>query len=101
MPPAGETALACPSLRTRGEHCPGERELRSVVAFAERSDGRLQGRGALPRLAGGGYSANGVGLAGGGSIPKVTAVRQVIEKLPVVATSATRLSSPIVFSAAA
>jgi hypothetical protein len=40
-------------------------------------------------------------LAGGGSIPNVAAVKQVIEKLPVDATSATRLSSPIVFSAAA
>jgi hypothetical protein len=45
--------------------------------------------------------ASGVGLAAGGSMPNVLAVRQVIEKLPVVATSATRLSSPMVFSAAA
>ena len=46
-------------------------------------------------------SASGVGLAAGGSIPKVAAVRQVIEKLPVDATSATKASRPIVFSAAA
>jgi hypothetical protein len=44
--------------------------------------------------------ASGVGLAAGGSMPNVLAVRQVIEKLPVVATSATRLSRPMVFSAA-
>jgi hypothetical protein len=47
------------------------------------------------------YSASGVGLFGGGSIWNVAAVRHVIEKLPTVATSATRLSSPMVFSAAA
>jgi hypothetical protein len=47
-----------------------------------------------------GYSASGVGLAAGGSIPNVLAVIQVIEKLPIDATSATRLSNPIVFSAA-
>src|SRR5215471_3456824 len=47
------------------------------------------------------YSASGVGLAGGGSIWNVAAVRHVIEKLPTVATSAMRLSSPMVFSAAA
>jgi hypothetical protein len=46
------------------------------------------------------YSASGVGLAAGGSIPNVLAVIQVIEKLPIDATSATRLSNPIVFSAA-
>ena len=40
-------------------------------------------------------------MVDGGSIPNVLAVIQVIEKLPVDATSATRLSSPIVFSAAA
>ena len=55
----------------------------------------------LPRRACARYSASGVGLADGGSILNVAAVRQVIEKPPVVATSATRLSSPIVFSAAA
>ena len=43
----------------------------------------------------------GVGLAAGGSTPNELAVMQVIEKLPVVATSATRLSTPMVFSAAA
>ncbi len=48
-----------------------------------------------------GYSASGVGLAAGGSIPNVLAVMQVMEKLPIEATSATRLSSPIDFSAAA
>jgi Aldehyde dehydrogenase family len=47
------------------------------------------------------YSASGVGLAGGGSIPNVLAVRQVIEKLPVDATSATKPSSPIVSCAVA
>src|SRR3954471_7287856 len=47
------------------------------------------------------YSASGVGFSGGGSIPNVLAVMQVIEKLPVDATSATRPSSPMVFSAAA
>jgi hypothetical protein len=47
------------------------------------------------------YYASGVGFSVGGSIPNVPAVIQVIEKLPVNATSATRLSSPIVFSAAA
>jgi hypothetical protein len=47
------------------------------------------------------YSASGVGFSGGGSIPNVLAVMQVIEKLPVDATSATRLVSPSVFSAAA
>jgi len=46
------------------------------------------------------YSASGIGLAAGGSIPNVLAVIQVIEKLPIDATSATRLSNPIVFSAA-
>src|SRR5215469_14634733 len=46
------------------------------------------------------YSASGVGLAAGGSIPNVLAVIHVIEKLPIDATSATRLSNPIVFSAA-
>jgi len=44
---------------------------------------------------------SGIGLAAGGSIPKVLAVIQVIEKLPIEATNATRLSNPIVFSAAA
>ena len=47
------------------------------------------------------YSASGVGFSGGGAIWNVLAVMQVIEKLPVVATSATRCSSPMVFSAAA
>ena len=42
------------------------------------------------------YSASGVGFSGGGSIPNVLAVMQVIEKLPVDATSATRPSSPMV-----
>ena len=46
------------------------------------------------------YSASGVGFSGGGSIPNVLAVMQVIEKLPVDATSATRPSSPMIFSAA-
>jgi len=45
--------------------------------------------------------ASGVGLWAGGSTPNELAVRHVIEKLPVVATSATRLSSPMIFSAAA
>ena len=40
-------------------------------------------------------------IVGGGSIANVLAVIQVMEKLPVVATRATRLSSPKVFSAAA
>jgi hypothetical protein len=47
------------------------------------------------------YSASGVGLGAGGSIPNVLAVIQVMEKLPIEAISATRLSNPIVFSAAA
>src|SRR5215472_13913419 len=47
------------------------------------------------------YSASGIGSLAGGSIWNVAAVRHVIEKLPTVATRATRLSSPIVFSAAA
>ena len=47
------------------------------------------------------YSVSGVGLAAGGSMPKVLAVIQVIEKLPIEATNATRLSNPIVFSPAA
>ena len=46
------------------------------------------------------YSASGVGLAGGGSIPNVLAVIQVIEKLPIDATSATKASSPMVACAA-
>jgi hypothetical protein len=46
-------------------------------------------------------SASGIGSLAGGSIWNVAAVRQVIEKLPTVATSATSLSSPIVFFAAA
>jgi hypothetical protein len=46
------------------------------------------------------YSASGVGLAAGGSIPNVLAVIQVIEKLPIEAVNATRLSNPIAFSAA-
>jgi hypothetical protein len=45
------------------------------------------------------YSASGVGLSVGGSIANVLAVIQVIEKLPIDATNATRLSNPIVFSA--
>jgi hypothetical protein len=44
---------------------------------------------------------SGVGLAAGGSMPKVLAVIQVIEKLPIEATNPTRLSNPIVFSPAA
>ncbi len=47
------------------------------------------------------YGASGVGLSAGGSMPNVFAVMQVIEKLPVVATAATRLSMPRSFSAAA
>jgi hypothetical protein len=47
------------------------------------------------------YSASGVGLAAGGSIPNVLAVMQVIEKLPIDATSATKASSPMVACAAA
>src|SRR5262245_25032197 len=47
------------------------------------------------------YSARGIGFSGGGSTPNELAVRHVMEKLPVNATSATRLSSPIVFSALA
>src|SRR3954471_13684843 len=47
------------------------------------------------------YSASGVGFSAGGLIPNVLAVMQVIEKLPVDATSATRPSSPMVVSAAA
>ena len=47
------------------------------------------------------YSASGVGFSVGGSIANVLAVRHVIEKLPVNATNATKLSSPMVFSAAA
>jgi hypothetical protein len=46
------------------------------------------------------YSASGVGLTAGGSIPNVLAVIQVIEKLPIEAVNATRLSNPIAFSAA-
>ena len=45
--------------------------------------------------------ASGVGLSAGGSMPNVFAVMQVIEKLPVVATAATKLSVPKSFSAAA
>jgi hypothetical protein len=47
------------------------------------------------------YGASGVGLSAGGSMPNVFAVMQVIEKLPVVATAATKLSVPKSFSAAA
>jgi hypothetical protein len=47
------------------------------------------------------YSVSGVGLAAGGSMPKVLAVIQVIEKLPIEATNATRLSNLIVVSPAA
>lgn len=47
------------------------------------------------------YEASGVGLAAGGSIWKVAAVMQVVVNVPVVATAATRLSRPKVFSAAA
>ena len=47
------------------------------------------------------YSASGVGFSLGGSIANVFAVKHVIEKLPVNATNATKLSSPMVFSAAA
>ena len=46
------------------------------------------------------YGASGVGLSAGGSMPNVFAVMHVIEKLPVVATAATRLSMPRSFSAA-
>jgi len=48
-----------------------------------------------------GYAFSGVGLSAGGSMPNVFAVMQVIEKLPVAATSATMPSVPIAFSAAA
>ncbi len=47
------------------------------------------------------YGASGVGLSAGGSMPNVFAVMHVIEKLPVVATAATKLSMPKSFSAAA
>src|SRR5262249_37569400 len=47
------------------------------------------------------YSASGAGSLAGGSIWNGAAVRHVIEKLPIVATRATTLSSPMVFSAAA
>jgi hypothetical protein len=47
------------------------------------------------------YSVSGVGLAAGGMMPKVLAVIQVIEKLPIEATNATRLSNLIVVSPAA
>ena len=47
------------------------------------------------------YSVSGIGFSDGGSIPNVPAVMQVIEKLPINAISPTRLSSPMVFSAAA
>ncbi len=40
-------------------------------------------------------------MSAGGAIWNVLAVMQVIEKLPVVATSATRSGNPKVFSAAA
>ena len=45
--------------------------------------------------------ASGVGFSAGGSMPKLLAVMQVMEKLPIAATSATRASRPMVFSAAA
>src|SRR5262249_10020100 len=53
------------------------------------------------RLCAASYSASGVGLSRGGSIWNVAAVRHVMEKLPTAATRATRLSSPITFSAVA
>jgi hypothetical protein len=73
-----------------------------LTRIASRSDLSPQaGRGkncaalALP------YSASGTGLFAGGSTPNALAVRQVMEKLPVVATAATRASSPIAARAAA
>ena len=51
--------------------------------------------------AGARYIASGVGFSAGGSMPKELAVMQVIEKLPIAATSATSVSRPMVFSAAA
>ena len=45
--------------------------------------------------------ASGIGLSAGGWMSKVLAVRQVIEKLPVVAVSAIRPSSPSASCAAA
>ena len=47
------------------------------------------------------YIASGVGLSAGGSMPKLLAVMQVMEKLPIAPTNATRAASPMVFSAAA
>jgi hypothetical protein len=47
------------------------------------------------------YSASGVGLSAGGATWKELAVMQVVEKLPVIATSATRSGRPIAASAAA
>ena len=47
------------------------------------------------------HAINGVGFSGGGATPNELAVMQVIEKLPVEAISATRLSTPMAFSAAA
>src|SRR5207302_5192303 len=53
-------------------------------------------RGSLILQPGRRYSASGVGLSAGGATPNEFAVMQVIEKLPVAATSATRLSRPMV-----
>lgn len=47
------------------------------------------------------YMASGVGFSAGGSMPKLLAVMQVMEKLPMAPTSATNASRPMVFSAAA
>jgi hypothetical protein len=77
----------------------------SAAGMARLGQGRLVCRpstppDSFPPMEPARYSASGVGFATGGSIPKVLAVIQVIEKLPIDATSATRLSNPIVLSAA-
>jgi hypothetical protein len=79
-------------------HCPRKRAIQQPLRFSG-CTGRFAFAAQDDRA--GGYSFNGVGLSAGGSTPNDLAVMQVIEKLPVEATSATRLSRPMVFSAAA
>src|SRR5262249_46358779 len=73
----------------------------SISIHAEPSKDAIDHRHALTRERVIHYPASGAGSFAGGSIWNVAAVMQVIENAPTAATSVTRLSSPIVFSAAA
>ena len=73
----------------------------SISIHAEPSKDAIDHRYALTRERVIHYPASGAGSFAGGSIWNVAAVMQVIENAPTAETSVTRLSSPMVFSAAA